>query len=148
AAREPNWDSVWDRVEPATTARPDLDAFEREREGQLQRAATATAGLAPDAVAKARQLSQRSGVPSGVLEIDPEFAAELEQQLSLDGVKNSPIAEWLARPENMAVAKDDIPALQRLAAPLPDWRTLASPTAALQTPVWITAHAAARGASD
>lgn len=67
-------------------------------------------GLNPDEEAKNRRLSQETGLPLPAVEADPREIEKLVKRQQIDNlVKDAPITrEWLANPDNAAVAHDSV----------------------------------------
>lgn len=120
-------------------------------ETRQQQAAVVAVEDTPERTAEVIELAARTGAPVGVVRADPEGARQHveRQQLATLQTASPTVAAWLTDdPDRYALARDDLDTAARLAVPLPDWRTLASPTTVMQAPVWIAAHGYARTVSD
>lgn len=73
-----------------------------------------------DGLATAQRQSKDLGVPVDVLARNPEQAAKMELRRKLDGVRerNPALADWLAEPKRLALARDDLDGLEKLAGSL------------------------------
>jgi hypothetical protein len=87
--------------------------------GSLRPVAQATADADPEKVANALR-RMRGGVPAGLAVSSPDAVIQAADQADAESrydailKDDAPLAEWLSRPENMAVAKDDVESLSAL----------------------------------
>lgn len=90
-----------------------------ERRRREQAAAVLQAqDTTPDQVAEQQTLAQRAGVPLGIVRTDPATIRRQVERDDLDGLhRASPeLGTWATRPDNFAIARDDLGALGTLAA--------------------------------
>lgn len=73
-----------------------------------------------DGLATAQRQSQSLGVPADVLARNPEQAARMELKQKLDAMRerNPALADWFADPKRLALARDDLDGMEKLAGAL------------------------------
>lgn len=111
-------------------ANPYLKTAEQSEDRAIRSALNAAKGVNPDQYSNVVKLSERVNLPPELVERnqkDIEQLAEVEANPYLEYLKQAPkTANYLANPENMKAAKDDIEALTGvewlLKAPLEAWR--------------------------
>jgi hypothetical protein len=102
-----------------TSANPYDDAVRRvagAQRAQITGAELEVEGIAPDQFARGRQLADETGMPPMVAARElPTIEAERERERFRQLTGGSPtLVRWLAKPENMGIAKDDVEQLSHL----------------------------------
>lgn len=115
-----------------TSANPYSDAVQRlagAQRAQVTGAELEVDGIAPDQFARGRQLADETGMPPMVAARElPTIEAERERERFRQLTGGSPtLSRWLAKPENMGVAKDDVEQLSALEAVFQGARNLYFP---------------------